>query len=88
MGPSADERLAGLTETERASVADYVGFLASRHRRSRASVRELNVHDLPSAGREVEVVADAIEVSGVDGGIDEIVMFAVGKGEKLAGEVA
>ncbi len=32
VGPLADERLAGLTETERASVADYIGFLASRHR--------------------------------------------------------
>ena len=37
MGPSADERLAGLTAAERGSVADYIGFLASRHRRSRAS---------------------------------------------------
>jgi hypothetical protein len=37
VGPSLDERLARLTGAERASVADYVAFLVSRHRRSRAS---------------------------------------------------
>lgn len=37
VGPSPDGRLAGLTDTERASVTDYVAFLASRHRRPRAS---------------------------------------------------
>jgi transcriptional regulator with XRE-family HTH domain len=37
LDPSADQRLAGLTDAERESVADYVAFLASRHRRSRAS---------------------------------------------------
>jgi hypothetical protein len=37
-GPSLDERLAGLTDAERASVADYVAFLATRHsRRARTS---------------------------------------------------
>jgi hypothetical protein len=35
VSPSADQRLAGLSESERASVADYVGFLASRHARQR-----------------------------------------------------
>lgn len=33
VGPTSDERLAGLTETERASVADYIAFLAARHTR-------------------------------------------------------
>lgn len=37
VGMTLDERLAGLSEIERASVADYVAFLASRHRRSRAA---------------------------------------------------
>jgi len=37
VGPTSDPRLAGLTETERASVADYIAFLASRHRQPRAS---------------------------------------------------
>jgi hypothetical protein len=35
VGPSLDERLAGLAGAERASVADYVGFLASRQSRQR-----------------------------------------------------
>jgi hypothetical protein len=35
VGPSLDKRLARLTDAERASVADYVAFLASRHSRRR-----------------------------------------------------
>jgi transcriptional regulator with XRE-family HTH domain len=31
VGPSLDERLASFTDAERASVADYVAFLAARH---------------------------------------------------------
>jgi hypothetical protein len=37
VGPSLDERLAGLTDAERTSVVDYVAFLAARHSRRRAS---------------------------------------------------
>jgi|GEM_PF-486861 transcriptional regulator with XRE-family HTH domain len=37
MGPSLDERVQGLSDAERASVADYVAFLAVRHTRRRAS---------------------------------------------------
>jgi transcriptional regulator with XRE-family HTH domain len=37
VGLSLDERLAGLSDAERASVADYIAFLAARHRRPRAS---------------------------------------------------
>jgi hypothetical protein len=33
VGLSLDDRLADLTDTERASVADYIAFLASRHSR-------------------------------------------------------
>jgi hypothetical protein len=36
VGPIPGERLAGLTDAECAEVADYVAFLASRHRRRRA----------------------------------------------------
>jgi hypothetical protein len=31
VGPSLDERLGALSDGERASVADYVAFLAARH---------------------------------------------------------
>ena len=37
VGPLPDERLGMLNEAERASVADYVAFLAARHGRRRAS---------------------------------------------------
>ena len=33
LGGSADTRLAGLSEAERAEVSDFVDFLAARHRR-------------------------------------------------------
>jgi hypothetical protein len=36
VGPLPDERLGMLNEAERASVADYVAFLAARHGRRRA----------------------------------------------------
>jgi hypothetical protein len=39
VGPPADERLAGLTDAERSSAADYVAFLASRHRGRRQPSR-------------------------------------------------
>src|ERR1035437_772205 len=36
-GPSLCERLADLSDAERANVADYVAFLAARHRRRQVS---------------------------------------------------
>jgi transcriptional regulator with XRE-family HTH domain len=37
VGASLDERLQGLSDAERAGVADYTAFLVSRHRRRRVS---------------------------------------------------
>jgi hypothetical protein len=37
LGASFDERLQGLSDAERAGVADYTAFLVSRHRRRRVS---------------------------------------------------
>jgi transcriptional regulator with XRE-family HTH domain len=47
---SADERLAGLSEEERRSVADYVAFLASRHRTRGRRVASRRATAQPSGG--------------------------------------
>jgi transcriptional regulator with XRE-family HTH domain len=41
LGGSADSRLAGLTDVERAEVRDFVDFLVSRHRKSSRSQARL-----------------------------------------------
>ncbi|MFI5040401.1 MAG: hypothetical protein ACHQNA_00910 [Acidimicrobiales bacterium] len=38
LGGSADGRLAGLSEAERAEVTDFIAFLAARHSRPRSSL--------------------------------------------------